>query len=122
VQGQQNATHAYEGQLSDAQQAFQRALAGVNTDQSRLISDLYPDYLAQAPAASATAKPAATAASTTAAAAVAEAARKARVKKAQDHLRQDKINAAKKKAAPPKKRKTTPGGKSMTIGSSGGTI
>lgn len=49
VQGQQNATHDYENSLSDAQKAFQNALAGVNTNESQMISDLYPDYLATAP-------------------------------------------------------------------------
>lgn len=118
VQGQQNATHNYENSLSDAQKAFQSALAGVNQNEASLISELYPDYLATAPPATpATAAAAASPAATTAAAAAKEKDRLARIKKAQDHLRQDKLNAKKRK--PPKKTTT---GKKATIGSSAGSV
>jgi hypothetical protein len=60
VQGQQNAIAANDTRLSEAQLAFQRALSGVNTDESNLVNSLYTDYLATAPPAGA-AKPAAAA-------------------------------------------------------------
>lgn len=124
VQGQQNAATEYEGQLSNAQKAFQAALAGVNTDEAELISSLYPDYLAQAPPASAAAAAAAAAAkpsaAAAAAAAAAEADRKARVKKAQDHLRQDKIDAAARRRKRPTKKKPAP--KKSTIGSNANSL
>jgi hypothetical protein len=104
--------------LSEAQLAFQRALSATNTDESNLVNSLYGDYLATAPpatpaaAAAAAAKPPLTAAQK----AAAEADRKARIAKAQAHLKQDKINAAKKKAAKPAAKKKA------TIGSSAGSV
>lgn len=116
VQGQQNAIAQNDQRLSEAQLAFQRALSATNTDESNLVNSLYSDYLATAPPASTTTTAAAaTPAATAAAAAAKEKDRQARIKKAQDHLRQDKINAAKKRKAPPKRKTTT--GKKSTIGS-----
>jgi hypothetical protein len=119
VQGQQNAITQNDQRLSEAQLAFQRALRGINQDESELVNSLYGDYVASAPPATPTA--AATAAGapalTPAQKAAAETARKARIKKAQDHLRQDKLNAAKKKPA-----KKTSTGKKSTIGSSAGSV
>jgi hypothetical protein len=51
VQGQQNAIAQNDTRLSEAQLAFQRALYGVNTDESNLVNSLYTDYLATAPPA-----------------------------------------------------------------------
>lgn len=119
VQGQQNAISANDKQLSDAQLAFQRALSGINSDEAELVNSLYPDYLATAPPATpaAAAAAATTPAQTAAQKAAAEKDRLARIAKAQNHLKQDKIDAAKRKAKKGKKGKTQTG-KSQTIGSS----
>ena len=118
VQGQQNAIAQNDTRLSEAQLAFQRALSATNTDEASLVNSLYGDYLATAPPATPATAAAAKPALTPAQKAAAEADRKARIKKAQDHLRQDKINAAKKKK--PAKKTTT--GKKATIGSSAGSV
>lgn len=118
AQGQQNALTEKDRQTSDMVGAFERALQGINQDEADLITSLYPDYLATAPPATpATTAAAATPAATSAAAAAKEKDRQARIKKAQDHLRQDKLNAKKRK--PPKKTTTS---KKATIGSSANSM
>jgi hypothetical protein len=110
VQGQQNAGTAYEKQLADAQKAFQSALSGVNTDESNLITSLYPDYLKTAPPGSPAAVAAKAVAAKSAASTKWEADRKARVARAQAHLKQDKIDAKRRKYHPRPKPKPQPRG------------
>lgn len=111
AQGQQNLSTQNDQRFSDMTMALEKALGSINQDQANLINELYPDYLATAPPANAAANPAAAAA----AKAKAEADRQARIKKAQDHLRQDKLDAARRKKKPAPKKTTT--GKKATIGS-----
>lgn len=121
VQGQQNAITENDRQLSDAQLAFQRALAGINKDEADTVSSLYPDYVATAPPGNTTAAAGGGgAAASGMTPAQKEADRQRRMKKAQDHLAQDKIDAARRKKAPPKK--TTATGKKRTIGSGPGAV
>lgn len=120
AQGQQNALTENDAKLSQAQLAFQNALQGINQDESNLVNQLYPDYLATAPPATPP-KAAAAAVATPAQKTTAEKDRLARIKKAQDHLRQDKLNAAKKKKPAPVAKKTATG-KKYTIGSGPGHL
>jgi hypothetical protein len=110
VQGQQNALTANDKAIKDATLAFERALGGVNTDQSNLITSLYPDYLKTAPPGSPAAVAAKAVAAKSAASTKWEADRKARVARAQAHLKQDKIDAKRRKYHPRPKPKQQPRG------------